>query len=38
MDPLSYVYNQAGLKFVKGLEDCKVLQEDMLIEFVKEVL
>lgn len=33
-----YVYKQAGLKFVKGLEDCKVLKDDLLIEFVKEVL
>ncbi len=37
-DPLQYVYNKAGLKFVKGLEDCRVLQEKPLIEFVKGVL
>lgn len=37
-DPLLYVYNKAGLKFVKGLEDCKVLPDKYTIEFVKEVI
>jgi UDPglucose--hexose-1-phosphate uridylyltransferase len=36
--PLEYVYNKAGLKFVKGLEDCKVLPEKYLIEFTEEVI
>ena len=32
------VYEQAGLTFVKGLEDCGVLSINNLIMFVEEIL
>ena len=37
-EPLEMVYEQAGLTFVKGLEDCGVLSINNLIMFVEEIL
>lgn len=37
-DPLSYVYKKAGETFMKGLEDCKVLRDEVFIEFIEGVL
>lgn len=37
-DALATVYEYAGLTFVKGLEDCGVLDIDNLIKFTEEVL